>query len=49
LANIPNVGDLVVVAFVGGHINAPIILGRLYNDEDLPPKNDVGQLILTKL
>ncbi len=49
LANIPNVGELVVVGFVGGNINAPIILGRLYNDEDLPPKNDVGQLILTKL
>lgn len=49
LANIPNVGDLVVVGFVGGDINAPLILGRLYNDEDLPPKNDVGQLILENL
>lgn len=49
LANIPNVGDLVVVAFVGGNINAPIVLGRLYNDEDKPPKNDAGQFILTTL
>lgn len=49
LTNIPNVGDLVVVGFVGGDINAPIILGRLYNDEDLPPKNDAGQLILENL
>src|SRR5262249_50320034 len=27
----------------------PLILGRLYNDEDLPPKNDTGQVILTNL
>jgi len=49
LVDIPNVGDLVVVAFIGGNLNAPIILGRLYNDEDLPPKNDAGQFILTRL
>jgi len=49
LANIPNVGDLVVVGFINGDLNAPLILGRLYNDEDTPPKNDTGQLILTKL
>ena len=47
LANIPNVGDLVAVGFVGGDLNAPIILGRLYNDEDVPPNNDAGQVILT--
>lgn len=46
LAHIPNVGDLVVLGFLHGDLNAPIILGRLYNDEDLPPKNDVGQMIL---
>jgi phage baseplate assembly protein gpV len=46
LANIPNVGDLVVLGFLNGDINAPIILGRLYNDEDVPPKNDVGQMVL---
>ena len=49
LTNIPNVDDLVVIAFIGGNINAPIVLGRLYNDEDIPPKNDVGQAILTNL
>jgi uncharacterized protein involved in type VI secretion and phage assembly len=48
-ANIPNVGDLVVVGFVHGDINAPIILGRLYNDEDRPPENDTGQMVLTKV
>ena len=46
LAHIPNVGDLVVLGFLNGEINAPLVLGRLYNDEDLPPKNDVGQMVL---
>jgi uncharacterized protein involved in type VI secretion and phage assembly len=45
-ASIPAVGDLVLVQFVGGDINAPIITGRLYNDEDRPPVNDDGQAIL---
>jgi phage gp45-like len=49
LANIPRVGDLVVVGFVGGNLNAPVILGRLYNDEDTPPTSDVGQLVVENL
>jgi uncharacterized protein involved in type VI secretion and phage assembly len=44
--SIPNVGDLVLVQFVGGDVNAPVITGRLYNDEDRPPPNDEGQAIL---
>ena len=36
---IPNVNDLVLVQFVGGDINAPVITGRLYNDKDRPPVN----------
>src|SRR4051794_38859673 len=31
-AAIPNVGDLVLLAFDGGDVNQPIIIGRLYND-----------------
>ncbi|HRW08408.1 MAG TPA: phage baseplate assembly protein V [Caldilineaceae bacterium] len=45
-ANIPNVGDLVLVQFLGGDINGPIITGRLYNDEDRPPLNEAGQSVL---
>jgi uncharacterized protein involved in type VI secretion and phage assembly len=45
-ACIPAVGDLVVVEFVNGDINHPIIVGRLYNDQDRPPENDAGQAIL---
>lgn len=46
LANIPNVGDLVLVTFVGGDINAPIIIGRLYNGEDQPPLNKEKEFLL---
>lgn len=49
LANIPNIGDLVAVSFVNGDINAPIVLGRLYNDEDLPPENDISQFVLSRV
>lgn len=45
-ASIPAVGDLVLVQFINGDINAPIITGSLYNDEDRPPVNDDGQAIL---
>jgi uncharacterized protein involved in type VI secretion and phage assembly len=46
LAGIPAVGDLVLVQFIEGDINAPVITGRLYNDEDRPPINTDGQLVL---
>lgn len=46
LVNIPKVGDLVLVTFVGGNLNAPIIIGRLYNDEDRPPINQEQEFLL---
>ncbi len=46
LANIPNVGDLVLVSFIGGNLNAPVIIGRLYNDEDQPPVNQEKEFLL---
>lgn len=45
-ASIPAVGELVLVQFIGGDINAPVITGRLYNDEDRPPVNDDNQGIM---
>jgi uncharacterized protein involved in type VI secretion and phage assembly len=44
--SIPAVGELVLVQFLGGDVNAPVITGRLYNDEERPPQNDDGQAIL---
>lgn len=46
LACIPNVGDLVLVNFIGGNINAPVVTGRLYNDEDRPPANKKNEFLL---
>jgi uncharacterized protein involved in type VI secretion and phage assembly len=44
--SIPGVGELVIVEFVGGDVNAPVIVGRLYNDEDRPPANEDGKAVL---
>lgn len=44
-AAIPNVGDLVVLAFDKGDVNQPIVVGRLYNDDDRPPLNDSDEVI----
>lgn len=46
LVCIPNVGDLVLLNFIGGDINAPVITGRLYNDEDRPPLNQKNEFLL---
>ncbi|MCX8188604.1 MAG: phage baseplate assembly protein V [Nitrososphaeria archaeon] len=45
LACPPRVGDLVLVSFVNGDINLPVIIGRLYNDEDRPPVNDLEEIV----
>lgn len=43
---IPAEGELVLVQFLGGNLNAPVITGRLYNDEDRPPVSDAGVAVL---
>lgn len=45
-ANIPNIDDLVLITFVGGDLNAPIIIGRLYNDQDQPPLSKDKEFLL---
>jgi phage baseplate assembly protein gpV len=45
LADIPHVGDLVLLSFVNGDINSPIITGRLYNDEDRPPTSKMEEIV----
>ena len=47
LANIPNVGDLVLITFVNGNVNAPVIIGRLYTDEDRPPVSAEEEIVYT--
>jgi uncharacterized protein involved in type VI secretion and phage assembly len=46
MASIPDIGDLVLVQFLGGDANAPVITGTLYNDEDRPPANAEGEAVL---
>jgi hypothetical protein len=44
-AAIPNVNDLVLLAFDLGDVNQPIIIGRLYNADDRPPLNNPDEVI----
>jgi len=49
-AAIPAVGDLVVVVFLDGDTNAPVVVGRLYHagagDKLDPPAHAAGQVVL---
>src|SRR5215472_2318028 len=45
LAHVPSVGDMVLVAFLEGDINAPVIIGRLYNEADRPPVNKDEEIV----
>jgi phage baseplate assembly protein gpV len=42
---VPNVGDLVLLAFFQGDVNQPILIGRLYSDADRPPLNNPDEII----
>lgn len=44
-AAIPNIDDLVLLTFDKGDVNQPIVIGRLYNDEDRPPLNNPDEVI----
>lgn len=43
---VPNVGDLVLVAFDHGDVNSPIVIARLYDDADRPPLSTTDEIIL---
>jgi uncharacterized protein involved in type VI secretion and phage assembly len=45
-AAIPAVGDLVIVAFLDGDHNSPVVVGRLYHPDQNPPKHDAKELVL---
>lgn len=44
--SVPAVGDLVLVQFIGGDVNAPVVTGSVYNDEARPPQSSGGQAVL---
>ena len=45
-ASLPEVGDLVLLQFMGGDVNRPVIVGTLYNGDDRPPENAEGHWVL---
>ncbi len=46
MVSAPRVGDLVLVTYVGGDANRPIVIGRLYSDEANPPEHEEGEWVL---
>jgi uncharacterized protein involved in type VI secretion and phage assembly len=47
LSALPNVGDLVVVDFIGHDLNAPIALGCLYDEQAHPPVAQEHEVVYT--
>lgn len=45
LSALPRVDDLVVVVFVGGDVNAPIVLGSLYDHNQHPPTAKAAEVV----
>lgn len=42
---VPNEGDLVLLTFAHGDVNQPVLIGRLYADDDRPPVNRSGEFV----
>ena len=45
-ASLPEVGDLVLVQFIGGALDRPVVTGTLYNESDTPPENVENDWVL---
>jgi len=43
MVSVPNVGDLVLLSYVGADPNRPIVVGRLYSDKANPPEHDENE------
>lgn len=42
----PQIGDLVLVTFVGGDGSDPVVIGRLHSQEVRPPVHEDGELVI---
>ena len=42
----PNIGDQIVVGFLGANMNNPVHLGRLHSDKEQPPTVQAGEMLL---
>jgi len=45
LSALPRVGDMVLVVFVNGDINAPIVVGSLYDYQQHPPQGAADEVV----
>ena len=45
LSALPNEGDLLMVAFADGDLNAPVAIGCLYDDTSHPPKAQLHEVV----
>lgn len=45
LSALPRVGDLVLVTFIAGDINSPIVVGSLYDYQQHPPKAEGDEVV----
>ena len=44
MSALPMVGDLVLVVFLGGELNAPMVIGCVYDDNIQPPEASASEL-----
>lgn len=42
IEHIPEIGDMVAVVFIGGSIDAPVVVGGLWSSVDPPPEDNAG-------
>ena len=45
MSALPRVGDLVLVIFLGGNLNAPMVIGCVYDENTQPPEAAPGELV----
>jgi uncharacterized protein involved in type VI secretion and phage assembly len=46
-ASLPRQNDLVVILFIGGDLHAPVVVGRVYNEDVKPPKHAPGEVVVS--
>jgi phage baseplate assembly protein gpV len=42
---IPNIGDQVLIGYIGGNSNSPVVIGSTYDVNNQPPVNDANSII----
>lgn len=46
IVSCPQNGDLVLITFIGGDANAPVVIGRLHSEQVRPPVHEDGELAI---